>query len=80
MRTDAAMRVRAYIFSEETFQSDQVTFLRRADKGVQQTLVVVRPDGRATVIRDMFTGTRDELARVSFLHVQGLRVWARPAA
>jgi len=34
MRTDAAMRVRAYIFSEETFQTDQVTLLRRTDKGV----------------------------------------------
>src|SRR5215469_8688447 len=73
MGTDAAIRVRCYIFSEETLQIDQVTLSRRANKSFKKAPVLVRTDGRASTICDMFAGTRDDLAGVSFLHVQDLR-------
>jgi hypothetical protein len=66
----AAIRVRNNALREETFQSAHVTLLGGIDKGFQKAQLLARTNGRAPAIRDMFTGTGDELAAVCLLHLQ----------
>src|SRR6185312_7653904 len=58
------------ILSEEALQSCHVRVLRGSDKGFQKAPLLVRTDGRAPAIRNVFTSTGNQLPGVGFLYLQ----------
>ena len=51
------MRARKNILCEENFQSSHVSLFGSPDKCLQKTPLLLRTDGRAPAIGDVFTGT-----------------------